>query len=100
MAKRPIRKRQVAQRAQGGSNLLVDILTFPVLGAPRMVYWVAKKLVEEAEREELDEGKLQGQLLELQMRYELGEISDEEYSQQETAILDRLSAVRKAKEEG
>jgi len=97
MAKRPIRKRRVA-RAEGGGDLLVDILTFPVLGAPRMVHWLAKKISEEAEREELDEGKLQGQLLELQMRYELGELNDEEYSEQETAILDKLGAVRKAKE--
>jgi len=99
MAKRRIRKRQAAP-AGGGSNLLVDILTFPVLGAPRMVHWMGKKLAEEAEHEELDEGKLQGQLLELQMRYELEELSEEEYSEQETAILDKLSAVRKAKEEG
>ena len=97
MAKRPIRKRRVV-RAEGGSNLLVDILTFPVLGVPRMVHWFGKKIAEEAEREKLDEGKLQGQLLELQMRYELGEINDEQYLEQETAILDKLSAVRKAKE--
>ena len=97
MAKRPVRKRQIT-RVEGGSSLLFDILTFPVLGVPRMIYWLAKKIAEEAEREELDEGKLQGQLLELQMRYELGEISDEEYSKQEKAILDKLSAVRKAKE--
>jgi len=78
---------------------LIDILTLPVLGAPRFVYWLGKKIFEEVEREEFDEGKLQGQLLELQMRYELGEVNDEEYSEQETAILDKLNAVRKAKEE-
>ena len=90
--------RRIQQQKQGG-DLLVDILTFPVLGAPRMVHWVSKKLVEAAEQEEMDEGKLQGDLLELQMRYELGEIDDEEYAEQETAILDKLSAIRRAKEE-
>jgi hypothetical protein len=65
-----------------------------------MVHWFAKKILEEAEREELDEDKLQGQVLELQMRYELGEISDQEYSEQEAAILDKLSAIREAKEQG
>ena len=99
MVKRPIRKRRVAV-AQGGGNLLVDILTIPVFGAPRMVHWMTKKLVEVAEREELDEGKLQGQLLELQMRYDLGEVTDEEYSEQETSILDKLNAIRKVKEQG
>ena len=99
MTKRPIRKRRRVA-AEGGSNLLVDILTLPVLGAPRLVNWFGKKIAEEVGQEELDEGKLQGQLLELQMRYELGEFNDEEYSEQETAILDKLSAVRRAKEEG
>ena len=64
-----------------------------------MVHWIAKKLVERAEEEEMDEGKLQGDLLELQMRYELGEINDDEYAEQETAILDKLSAIRRAKVE-
>ena len=80
--------------------MLIDILTLPMLGAPRMVHWIAKKIVEEADRERLDESQLQGQLLELQMRYELEEISDEEYSELEAAILDEMSAVRKAKEQG
>ena len=85
------------EQKQGG-DLLVDILTFPVLGMPRMVHWVSKKLAETVEQDEMDEGKLQGDLLELQMRYELGEINDDEYAEQETAILDRLSAIRRAKE--
>ena len=100
MPKRPIRKMRRPQQQGGGGNLLVDVLTFPMLGAPRMVHWLAKKILEEVEREELDEDKLQGQLLELQMRYELGEIDDQEYSEQEAAILDKLSAIREAKEQG
>lgn len=86
------------QQEEGG-DLLTNILTFPILGAPIMVHWVAQKLIEAAEQEELDEGKLQGKLLELQMQYELGEIDDEGYARQETAILERLNAIRKAKEE-
>ena len=90
--------RPVKEQKQGG-DLLVDVLTFPILGMPRMVNWVANKLVETVEQDEMDEGKLQGDLLELQMRYELGEIDDAEYAEQETVILDRLSAIRRAKEE-
>ncbi len=86
------------KQKQGG-DLLVEILTFPVLGAPRMIHWVSKKFADTVEQDEMDEGKLQGDLLELQMRYELGEINDDEYAEQETAILDRLSAIRRAKEE-
>ena len=91
--------RRTQQQQKQGGDLLTDILTAPVLGVPRMVHWVAKKLAETVEQEEMDEGKLQGNLLELQMRYELGEIDDGEYAEQETAILDKLSAIRRAKEE-
>lgn len=78
--------------------MILDILTFPIFGAPRMVHWVAQKMAETVEQDEMDEGKLQGNLLELQIRYELGEINDDEYAEQETIILDRLSAIRRAKE--
>jgi len=91
--------RRTQQQQKQGGDFLTDILTFPILGMPRMVHWVAKKIAETAEQDEMDEGKLQGDLLELQMRYELGEIDDDEYAEQETAILDRLSAIRRAKEE-
>ena len=92
------KSRRIQQQQKQGGDFLTDILTFPILGMPRMVGWVAKKLVDAAEQDEMDEGKLQGDLLELQMRYELEEIDDDEYAEQETAILDRLSAIRRAKE--
>lgn len=84
--------------APGGGGLLLTLLTLPVLGAPQLVSWLGSKLAEEAARQELDEGSLQGQLLELQMRHELGEIDDEEYARQEKALLERLSYIRQAKE--
>ena len=93
------KSRRTQQQQKQGGDFLTDILTFPILGAPRMVHWVAKKIAETVEQDEMDEGKLQGELLELQMRYELGEIDDDEYAEQETAILDKLSAIRRAKEE-
>jgi len=94
-----VKKSRSAQQEKGAGDLLVDILTAPILGVPRLVHWVANKLAEAAEQEEMDEGKLQGNLLELQMRYELGEIDDDEYDREETAILNKLSAIRRAKEE-
>ena len=92
------RRRPVAVQ-EGGGDVLLDVLTLPVLGVPRLVHWVAKKLIEEVERQEFDEGKLQGQLLDLQMRRELGEIGDEEYSREEAALLNRLNYIRRMKEE-
>lgn len=83
---------------QGGEDLLLTLLTLPVLGVPRLVHWVGKKLSEEVERQEFNEDKLQGQLLDLQTRHELGEIEDEEYARGETALLNRLSYIRRMKE--
>jgi len=99
--RKPLRKRRrPAPASTGGSNLLLDVLTLPILGAPRMIHWVAEKIVEEVERQELDEDKLQGQLLDLQMRYELDEMDDEQYAAEEKALLNRLSLIRKVKEPG
>ena len=90
------RRRRVAP-SEGGSNLLVDLLTLPVLGAPRMVHWMAKKLVEEAEKEFLDETKVRGELLELQQRHDASEVEEKEYDRQEKLLLERLSAIREVK---
>lgn len=93
------RKRRAASASGGGGDLLLDTLTLPVLGVPKLVHWIAGKIVEEVEREAFDEDKLQGQLLDLQTRHELGEIGDGEYAREETALLERLSYVRQMKEE-
>ena len=99
--RKPLRKRKrSASVSTGGSNILLDVLTLPILGAPRVIHWVAGKIAEEVERQELDEGKLQGQLLDLQMRYELGDLDDERYTVEERALLDRLGLIRKVKERG
>jgi len=78
---------------------MLDLLTLPVLGVPRLVRWIAEKLVEEAERQEFDEGELQGRLLDLQIRHELGETDDEEYAREEATLLKRLSYIRQMKED-
>lgn len=77
----------------------MDLLTLPVLGGPRLVHWLARTLVEQAEGELLDEGRVRGQLLELQELYDSGELAEEEYDQQETMLLDRLKAIREVKEQ-
>ena len=92
----PRRKKRDRPPEEGG-NLLVDLITLPVLGAPRMVRWIGKKTVEAVEQDQFDEGALQGQLLDLQMHYELGEMTEEQYDEQETALLARLSVIREAK---
>ncbi|NQT73927.1 MAG: gas vesicle protein GvpG [Chloroflexi bacterium] len=80
-------------------GLLFNLLTLPVSGPVKSVTWIAEKLIEQAESEELDEDRIKGELLELQVHFELDEISQEEYDQQEAVLLEQLSAIREAKEE-
>ncbi len=90
------RRRRALQPASGGGNFLVDVLTSPVLGVPRLVAWIGKKTLEAAKQEVWDEGAVQGQLTDLQERYELGEMGEAEYLQQEAALLERLELIREA----
>jgi len=80
-------------------GFVFDLLTAPVLGPIRGVYWLAKKVTEAAEEELLDEGRVRGELMELQMRLEMGEITEEEYDEQERVLVERINAIREAKVE-
>lgn len=75
--------------------LIDDILLSPLKG----IIWLGKKIDEIVEKEFSDEGLIKEKLMELQMRFELDKISEKEYNKQETELLARLDAVRKAKEE-
>ena len=70
-----------------------------LLGPVKLLKWVGEKLHESAEQEVTDESVIQEQLLELQMRYELDEITEEEYMRGEDRLMARLEAIREYKEE-
>ncbi|OEU72606.1 MAG: gas vesicle protein GvpG [Desulfuromonadales bacterium C00003093] len=72
-----------------------DILLAPI----KFSVWIAKKLSESAEKEMTDDSRIYEDLLDLQMRHELEEISDEEYDKQETMLMEKLEEIRKYKEE-
>jgi len=74
--------------------LVDDILLFPC----KMVEWVGGKLYKSAEDQLTDDSRVAEQLLELQMRYELDEISDEEFARGEAELMAELEAIRKYKE--
>jgi len=80
-------------------GFVFDLLTSPVLGPIRGVHWLATKVAEAAEGELLDEDRVRNELLELQMRLDEGEISEEEYDEQEKVLVEQLNAIREAKAE-
>jgi len=77
---------------------LIDIL-FPFFIPVKGMVWVGSKLKKSAEEEVTDEGRIQEQLLDLQMRFEMDEISEEEYDKREMSLMEKLEAIRKYKEE-
>jgi len=75
--------------------IIDDILLSPL----KFAVWIAAKLRDSAYQEMTDESRVHEELLALQMRYEMGEISEEEYEKDEAGLMERLEAIRKMKEE-
>ncbi len=75
--------------------LIDDILLAPLKG----LIWIGEKINEVSEKEFSDEGLIKEKLMGLQLKFELDEISEEEYEKHEKELLERLDAIRKAKEE-
>ena len=75
--------------------LIDDLLLLPVKG----FFGIFKKVQEMVEHELSDENYIRERLMELQLRFELDEIGDEAYNQQEKQLLARLDAARGANEE-
>lgn len=79
-------------------RLLSELLLSPVTGPVHGVGFVLNRIKDQVEAEYLDEGKVKADLLDLEMRYEHGELDEEQYKQQEAAILERLNEIRAYKE--
>jgi len=74
--------------------LIDSILLAPLKG----VIWLGEKLNEVVGKELSDTGRIKEELMALQLRFELDEISRQEYNEREKELLDRLDAVTEAKE--
>jgi len=64
------------------------------------IRWALQTLVTTAEAEMNDEAALREQLLEAEMRREMGELRDEEFRQTEATLLARIREIRKRREGG
>jgi Gas vesicle protein G len=79
-------------------GLIADLLLFPVTGPVRGFQFVLERIRAEADAQLLDEGRVQAELLNCSLRYDAGEISEQEYLQQEAELLDLLDEIRAYKE--
>ena len=76
---------------------LFDLLTLPVTGPLKGFLWIAEKISDQVDNELYNEEKIRGQLMELELRLDLDEISEEDYLRAEEELLDRLRIAREHK---
>ena len=74
--------------------ILDDILLAPC----KFVAWIGQTLHDQAEAEITDESVIHERLLELQTQLELGDISEQEYIEQESVLMRRINAIHEYKE--
>jgi cytochrome c-type biogenesis protein CcmI len=74
-------------------GLITGLLTLP-LAPVRGTVWLAERIQEQAEAELYDEDVIRAQLMEIDAAREAGEIDEEEATQAEDELLERLIAAR------
>ena len=70
------------------------VAVLPVAGPYSSAKWLLEKIHEQVEGEQTDEERVKSRLMELQLRYEIGEIEEEEYLEREEVLMDDLAAMR------
>jgi hypothetical protein len=73
--------------------LIDDILLAPLKG----VIFLAEKINEVIEKETSDEGSIKERLMALQLKFEMDEITEEEYDEREDELLKLLENIREEK---
>ncbi len=74
--------------------LIDDLLMAPFKG----IVSIGKKINEIIDKEMSDEGTIKEKLMELQLKFEMDEIDEEEYDQKEEELLEILEQIRKSKQ--
>ena len=77
---------------------LLKLLALPVEGPIRGIMWIAEKVAEGADNELNDGVGLREQLTQLELLYDMGEISEEEHMEAEEALFRRLKAIQERSE--
>jgi len=75
--------------------MVLRLLFAPITG----LTWIAEQIQERAEAELDDQQNLQKRLLTLQMAFDMGEISEADFEEQEDALLLAMQALEAEKQE-
>ena len=79
-------------------GLLTHLLFWPVTGPVAGVKWTLGKVQRVVEEELVDDTSVKQDLMELNMRLELGDIDDAEYAAEEAKLMTRLREIRQWRE--
>ncbi len=75
-------------------GMLLDLLTLPVSGPLKTVFWLGETLAERAEDEIYSPEKIRAKLTELELRFDMGEMDEETFYAAEEELLARLRVAR------
>ena len=75
-------------------GLLTKLLFFPVAGPVAGIRWSLEKVRAIVDEELTDDTPVKEEIMELQMKLELGDITDAEYVEREKALMTRLRDIR------
>jgi hypothetical protein len=89
---------QTQQDGRPEMSLLGSIVTAPITGPFKGLMWLVETLANHAESELYDESNIRKELVLLEQRLDLGEITEEAFESAETALLERLNEARRRKE--
>ena len=75
-------------------GLISNLLFFPITGPVAGIKWSLNKVAQVVDEELTDDSSIKQELMELQMKLELGDIDDDEYVRREADLMARLREVR------
>lgn len=73
--------------------MLLRLLTFPITGPLEGITWIGEQILERASTELDEKENLHKRLLSLQLAFDMGEVSEEDFEQQEEELLLAIQAL-------
>ena len=75
--------------------MILRLLTLPISGPIEGITWIGEQILERANAELDDKENLQKKLLALQLAFDLGEMSEEDFEEQEEELLLAIEEMEK-----
>lgn len=75
------------------SNMFLDLLFIPITAPINGIAWIGNKILEQASAELNEKENLQKQLLALQLAFDMGEVAEDVFEEQEEALLLAIQAI-------